>query len=55
MEMNVNSPGHLIIMGDMNIHMNDSANNDTITMHDILDSFNLMKNVLVPTHKLWDT
>ena len=55
MEMNTNSPGHLIIMGDVNNHMNNSADNDTITMNDLPDSFNLMNNVLVPTHRLQNT
>ena len=49
MEMNTNSLGHLIIMGDVNFYTNDSADNDGI-MNDLLDSFNLMSNVLVPTH-----
>ena len=51
-EMNVNSPDHLIINGAVRIHMNDSADNDTITMNDLLDSFNHMNNVSVPTHRL---
>ena len=47
MEMNINSPCHLVIMGDMNIHMNDSADTDTIKMSDLLDRFNPMNKVLV--------
>ena len=49
-EINVYLPGHLIIIRVMNIHINDSAVNDTITMNDLLNSFNLMNSVLVPTH-----
>ena len=49
MEINVNSCGYLIIMGAINIHMNDGADNDTIPMNNLLHSFNLINNVLVPT------
>ena len=52
MKMNVNSLGHLIIMEDVHLHMIDGADNDTITMNDLLDSFSLMNNVLVSTHRL---
>ena len=51
MKMNVNSLDHLIIMTDMCINMNNSADNDTIAMNALLDSFNPMNNVIVPTHK----
>ena len=54
-EMNVNSPGHLIIMEDVSIHMNDSTDNNTITLNDLLDSFNCMNNILVPTKRLQNT
>ena len=36
----------------MNINMNDSGDNDTVTMNDLLDSFNLMNNILIPAHRL---
>ena len=53
--MNVNSPCHLIIMIDVNIHINDSADNDTMKMNNLIDSLNLMNKVLVPTHRLQNT
>ena len=55
MEMIANSPGHIVIMGDVNIQMIDSADNDTITMNDIPDSFNVMNNILVLTHRPQNT
>ena len=50
MEMNVNSLGYLSIIRNVIIHMNDSADNHTIGMNDLPDSFNLKNNLLVPTH-----
>ena len=44
-----------MIIGDMNIHMKDSAANDTITVNNLPDSFNLMNSVLVLTHRLEKT
>ena len=52
MEMTVNSPIHLIIMGDMNFYMNDRADDDTIAMKDLIDSLNVRNNILAPAHRL---
>ena len=42
-------------MGNMNIHMNDSADNDAIIMSVLPDSFIPMNNILVPTYRLQNT
>ena len=39
-----------MIIGDFHIHMENTANPNTITFSDFLDSFNLQKHVNFPTH-----
>ena len=41
---------NIMIIGDFNIHMENTANPDTITFSDYLDSFNLQNHVNFPTH-----
>ena len=40
----------VLYLGDFNIHVDDSYNNDTITFMDILDSYNLENRITFPTH-----
>ena len=47
--------GELFLLGDFNIHMDDLENTDTILFSDLLDSFNLVKMVNFPSHKLQHT
>ena len=42
--------GHLIIMGDMNIHMDNRTDVNAIKLHDILETMGLENHVEVPTH-----
>ena len=42
----------LIIMGDINIHMNDIEDQDTQTLLNTLAAFNLKQHVNIPTHNL---
>ena len=40
----------LIIMGDINIHMNDKEDHDAQTLLNTLEAFNLKQHVNIPTH-----
>ena len=42
--------GHLLLLGDFNIHLDNQDTLDTITFHDILDSFGLINHTKQPTH-----
>jgi ribosome biogenesis protein Nip4 len=44
------APGRLAIVGDLNLHMDDSCNVNAKKFHDILESFNLKQHVSSPTH-----
>ncbi len=44
------APGSLAIVGDLNLHMDDSCNANAKKFHDILESFNLKQHVSLPTH-----
>ena len=41
---------NIMKIGDFNINMKITANPDTITFSDFLDSFNLQNHVNIPTH-----
>ena len=45
----------LLLLCDFSIHMDDLQNSDTILFNDLLDSFNLVKKVNFPSHKLQHT
>ena len=42
--------GHLLLLGDFNIHLNKQDAPDTIFFQDFLDSFGLINHVKQPTH-----
>ena len=44
------APGNLAIVGDLNLHMDDSCNVNAKKFHDIRVSFNLKQHVSLPTH-----
>lgn len=46
----VTSPGHLIILGDFNFHVNDSSDRDACSFQDLLSSYDLHQHVKVSTH-----
>ena len=39
-----------LLVGDSNIHVDDSSDSDTITFMDLLDSYNMLNKVTFPTH-----
>ena len=45
----------IIIMGDFNIHINDSEDWDAQTLQDTLTAFNLKQHINIPTHNLGHT
>lgn len=55
MEINVNAPGELIILGDLNIHVNSEADTGNINFQDFVSSFRLKCWVSFPTHKNGNT
>jgi hypothetical protein len=46
-----NVPGRVLLAGDYNIHMDDEADRDAITMTNMLTSAGLKQHVSTPTHK----
>ena len=54
-EANINNKGIPIIIGDLNIHMNNLDSADTNTFLDILDSLDLTNRIQFPTHKSQNT
>ena len=51
LESDVMQPADKVLyLGDFNIHVDDSYNNDTITFMDTLDSYNLENRITFPTH-----
>ena len=54
-EANINNKGMPIIIGDLNIHMNNPDSADTNTFLDILDSLDLINRIQFPTHKSQNT
>ena len=45
------SSGKLLITGDFNIHVNDVSDTTALKFLDLLDSFNLIQHISMPTHK----
>ena len=43
-------PGKTLLMGDFNFHFENVGNNNSRTLHDIIDMFNLPQSVSEPTH-----
>ena len=54
-EANINNKGIPIIIGDLNIHMNNPDGADTNTFLDILDSLDLTNRIQFPTLKSQNT
>ena len=54
-ETNINNKGIPIIIGDLNIHMNNPDSADTNTFLDSLDSLDLTNRIQFPTHKSQNT
>ena len=55
MERNINITDDLILLGDFNIHVNNTLSQDTININDFLDSLLLTNKVTFPTHHLLNT
>ena len=45
------SSGKLLITGDFNIHVNDASDTTALKFLDLLDSFNLIQHINMPTHR----
>ena len=43
--------GHCILTGDFNIHIDDTSDNNTRTLNDMLDSLCMINHITFPTHK----
>ena len=43
--------GHCILTGDFNIHIDDTSDNNTRTLNDMLDSLGMINHITFPTHK----
>ena len=43
LEQNINTTGDTLLMGELNIHINDHENQDTITFEDTIESLGLKK------------
>ncbi len=50
LENTVISPGHLLMVGDFNFHVEDKTNIPARKFLDLLESFNLAQHVSAPTH-----
>ena len=55
LDSNINVTGKLVIVGDLNIHINDELDADTITFSDFLEAFGLVNMITFPMHRLQDT
>ena len=51
-ETSINESGKLLILGDLNIPMNNPDSPDTNIFQDVLDSLGLHNHITFPTHKL---
>ena len=51
MEQTINISGRSLIVGDFNIHVNNTSDSNTITFMDLLQSFDLINQVSFMTHK----
>ena len=54
-EQNINTTDDTLLMGDLNIHINDPENQDTIIFEDTIESLGLSNQVSFPTHRLQNT
>ena len=48
-------PGHIMVCGDFNIHVDDVANSNTALLNDVVISYNLNQHVRSPTHEAGHT
>ena len=55
MERNSNIPGDLILLGDINIHVNNTQSQHATLFKDFLNSFGLPNKVTLPIHHLLNT
>ena len=55
LEQNINTTGNTLLMEDLNIHINDPENQDTITFDDTIESLGLRNQVNFLTHRLQHT
>ena len=55
MELNIISNTELILMGDFNIHINNSLNLDATPFEDTLETFGLHNHINFATHQLQNT
>ena len=51
-ETSINESGRLLILGDLNIPMNNPNSPDTNMFQDVLDSLSLHNHITFPTHRL---
>ena len=54
-ETSINKNGKLLILGDLNIPMNNPDSPDTNIFQDVLDSLGLHNHITFPTHRLHNT
>ncbi|XP_070541651.1 uncharacterized protein [Ptychodera flava] len=50
LESEVPSPGHLLIAGDFNFHVDDTSSPDAVKLHDLLECMGLQQHVHTSTH-----
>ncbi|XP_070552127.1 uncharacterized protein [Ptychodera flava] len=50
LESEVPSPGHLLIAGDFNFHVDDTSSPDAVKLHDLLECIGLQQHVHTSTH-----
>ena len=55
LENNINTTGDTLLIGDLNIHINDPENQYTIIFEDTIKSLGLSNQVSFPTHRLQNT
>ena len=51
MESAIIIPGHILLVGDFNLHVEDASDNPAKKFLDLLDSLNLEQHVVGPTHR----
>ena len=55
LESNINVPGKLVIVSDLNIHIHDELDPDIITFSDFLDAFGLVNMITFSMNRLQNT
>ena len=55
MEKNISTAGEQIIVGDLNVHINQQDEGNAIILSDMLEFFNIANHVEFPIHKLQNT